>query len=125
MMAAVSLDPELQLRLSRDCAEHEQTVAALIVAQREGALDAELAFRQCAMEMHQVKGVADRLFKGSSDLVLLEIDPARLSRSIVDENLEGGEQLFPHIYDALPVSAVKVVHAFPCEADGTFACRMI
>jgi len=61
MMAAVSLDPELQLRLSRDCAEHEQTVAALIVAQREGALDAELAFRQCAMEMHQVKGVASVL----------------------------------------------------------------
>jgi CheY-like chemotaxis protein len=61
MMAGLSLDSELQLRLSRDCTEHEQTVASLIHAQREGALDAELAFRQCAMEMHSVKGVASVL----------------------------------------------------------------
>jgi uncharacterized protein (DUF952 family) len=85
---------------------------------------AEEGFIHCSYA-HQVKGVADRLFKGSSDLVLLEIDPARLSCSIVNENLEGGEQLFPHVYGALPVSAVSIVHAFPCEADGTFACRMI
>jgi uncharacterized protein (DUF952 family) len=84
---------------------------------------AEEGFIHCSYR-HQVKGVADRLFKGSSDLVLLEIDPARLSCPIVDENLEGGDQLFPHVYGVLPVSAVRMVHAFPCEADGTFACRI-
>ncbi|HEX6243404.1 MAG TPA: response regulator [Polyangiales bacterium] len=61
MMAGLSLDPDLQHKLSRDCAEHEQTVASLIAAQREGALDAELAFRECAMELHSVKGVASVL----------------------------------------------------------------
>lgn len=58
MIAVTSLDPELQRRLSRDCAEHEETVASLIAAQREGALDAELAYRQCALTLHSVKGVA-------------------------------------------------------------------
>jgi uncharacterized protein (DUF952 family) len=85
---------------------------------------ADEGFIHCSYA-HQVKGVADRLFKGASDLVLLEIDPALLSCRVIDENLEGGEDLFPHIYGALPVSAVPIVHAFPCEADGTFACRMI
>jgi uncharacterized protein (DUF952 family) len=85
---------------------------------------AEEGFIHCSYA-HQVKGVADRLFPGASDLVLLEIDPSRLSCRIVDENLEGGAQLFPHIYGPLPLHAVSAVHAFPCEADGTFACRMI
>jgi 2-methylcitrate dehydratase len=59
MMTGVSLDPDLQLKLARDCAEHEATVASLPAAQREGALDAELALRECAMALHaQVK---DRL----------------------------------------------------------------
>jgi uncharacterized protein (DUF952 family) len=38
--------------------------------------------------------------------VLLEIDPSRLSCRIVDENLEGGVELFPHVYGRLPMSAV-------------------
>ena len=85
---------------------------------------AEEGFIHCSYA-HQVKGVADRLFKGGSDLVLLQIDPGRLSCPIVNENLEGGQQLFPHVYGGLPIAAVSVVHPFPCEADGTFACRMI
>lgn len=73
----------------------------------------------------QVQGVANRLFNGADDLVLLEIDTARLGCRIVDENLEGGSQLFPHVYGPLPVGAVLNVHPFPCEADGSFACRML
>ena|SRR6187397_2699088 len=85
---------------------------------------AEEGFIHCSYK-HQLKSVADRLFKGCSDLVLLEIDRTRLSCPIVDENLEGGATLFPHVYGALPVAAVSAAHPFPCEEDGTFACRMI
>ena len=73
----------------------------------------------------QVQGVANRIFRGRHDLVLLEIDAARLICPVVEENLEGGVELFPHIYGPLPVGAVTAVHPFPCEADGSFACRML
>lgn len=68
----------------------------------------------------QVIQVANRLFAGRQDLVLLEIDPQRLSCPVVDENLEGGMELFPHIYGHLPMSAVVAVHPFPCDERGRF-----
>jgi uncharacterized protein (DUF952 family) len=61
---------------------------------------------------HQVAGVAKRLFSGRSDLVLIEISPDRLDCKVVDENLEGGSQLFPHIYGRLKMSAVVAIHNF-------------
>ena len=69
----------------------------------------------------QVIGTANRIFKGRPDLVLLEIDPAVLDCPVVDENLEGGSELFPHIYGRLRMSAVVRIHAFPCGSTGTFS----
>src|SRR5262249_33536570 len=54
----------------------------------------------------QVPGVLNRFFQGRTGLVLLEIDPSRLACRIVDENLEGGAELFPHVYGKLPMAAV-------------------
>src|SRR4051812_7617254 len=68
----------------------------------------------------QVCAVANRRFKGRTDLVLLEIDRDRLVSKIVDENLEGGTELFPHIYGRLPMSAVVRIHEFPCGDDDNF-----
>jgi uncharacterized protein (DUF952 family) len=68
----------------------------------------------------QVIQVANRLFGGRADLVLLEIDPQRLSCPVVDENLEGGMELFPHIYGPVPMTAVVAVHPFPCDDRGRF-----
>jgi uncharacterized protein (DUF952 family) len=68
----------------------------------------------------QVQAVANRRFSGRTDLVLLEIDRAKLPCEVVDENLEGGTDLFPHIYGCLPMSAVVRIHPFPCGADGRF-----
>jgi uncharacterized protein (DUF952 family) len=64
-------------------------------------------FIHCSYE-HQLDGVIKRRFQGRSDLVLLEIDPGRLTCKLIDENLEGGTELFPHIYGRLPMSAVKI-----------------
>jgi len=70
---------------------------------------------------HQVDGVLKRRFQGRSGLVLLEIDPGQLTCKVIDENLEGGTELFPHIYGRLPMSAVKIRSirsirglSFPC-----------
>ena len=69
----------------------------------------------------QVIATANRIFRGRGGLVLLEIDRDRLTSDVVDENLEGGRELFPHIYGAVPMAAVVNVHAFPCDGDGMFA----
>ena len=70
---------------------------------------------------HQVSGVANRIFRGKRDLVLLEIDPTRLNCRVVDENLEGGDELFPHIYGKLQMDAVVSIRDFPCDSDGRFS----
>ncbi|MGK7888505.1 MAG: DUF952 domain-containing protein [Leptolyngbyaceae cyanobacterium] len=70
--------------------------------------------------LHQMVGVANRLFRHQTNLVILEIDTNQLDCKIVDENLEGGTQLFPHIYGTLPLSAIVSIHDFPCDADGYF-----
>jgi len=53
-------------------------------------------------------------------LVLLVIDPARLTANVVYEDLYNAGQDFPHIYGPLNLDAVIKVVAFPPEADGTF-----
>lgn len=69
---------------------------------------------------HQVEATANRLFRGRRDLVLLEIDPTRVGCRVVDENLEGGTELFPHVYGPIPMSAIVRVHPFVSGVDGTF-----
>ncbi len=68
----------------------------------------------------QVLATANRIFKGRRDLVLLCVDSARVGAEIRYENLEGGANLFPHIYGVLPIDAITAVHDFPPSADGTF-----
>jgi uncharacterized protein (DUF952 family) len=70
--------------------------------------------------IHQVGPVANRIFRGQTDLVVLEIDPALVNCHIVDENLEGGSELFPHIYGRLPLTAVLRTHDFRSDHAGHF-----
>jgi uncharacterized protein (DUF952 family) len=55
---------------------------------------------------HQVPGTLNRIFKGRTDLVVFEIDRAKLPCRVIAENLEGGAELFPHIYGRLQMTAV-------------------
>ncbi len=69
----------------------------------------------------QIPVVANLNFRSQSDLVLFQIDRSKLTCKVVDENLEGGQDLYPHIYGSLPMSvAVTGIIDFPCEADGSF-----
>ena len=67
------------------------------------SLDDE-GFIHCSFA-HQVEMIADLVYRGR-DVVLLSIDPSRVQAEVRVENLEGGEDLFPHIYGALPLDAV-------------------
>jgi uncharacterized protein (DUF952 family) len=68
----------------------------------------------------QVITVADVRFRGQTGLVLLSIDTDKVTPEIRYENLEGGQQLFPHIYGELNVDAVVHVTRFEPRADGCF-----
>jgi uncharacterized protein (DUF952 family) len=102
---------------------HITTAAAWARAQEAGAytadsLDSE-GFIHCS-ERQQVVWVANTRFRGRMDLVLLHIDPSRLDAAVRYENLEGGHELFPHVYGPIPVSAVIEVVPFVPSADGSF-----
>jgi uncharacterized protein (DUF952 family) len=68
----------------------------------------------------QVAEVANARFRGRQDLALLFIDTDKVAAEILYENLEGGRQMFPHIYGALNVDAVVKVTDFEPGADGYF-----
>lgn len=68
----------------------------------------------------QVLQVANARFRGRSGLLLLSIDTDRVDAEIRYENLEGGEQLFPHIYGELDRDAVIKEVEFKPQADGSF-----
>ena len=89
----------------------EADAAARVGSYVPGAFAAE-GFIHCSY-LHQIRDVANRRFAGRSDLALLEIDCERLSCDVLDENLEGGTELFPHIYGRLPMTAVVRAHPFP------------
>jgi uncharacterized protein (DUF952 family) len=69
----------------------------------------------------QVVKVADARFRGKTGLVLLCVDSDKVKAEIRYENLEGGQDLFPHIYGELNTDAVVEIAEFAPGADGYFA----
>ncbi|MFI7234652.1 DUF952 domain-containing protein [Streptomyces cyaneofuscatus] len=65
---------------------------------------------------HQLPGVARMLYgdgseggDGGHDLVVLVVDPARLTAPVRYEAMKPGGEEFPHLYGPLPVEAVMEV----------------
>ena len=67
----------------------------------------------------QVVQVANRFYRGRTDVVLLCIDAGMVRAEIRYEGGEDGER-FPHIYGALNLDAVSRVLEFRPMSDGTF-----
>lgn len=69
----------------------------------------------------QILRPANLLYQGHSDLVLLEIESASLAAEVrYEPGSHGEDELFPHLYGPLNLKAVRAVHDFPCEPDGSF-----
>jgi len=74
-------------------------------------------FIHCS-QPEQLLDVANRFYRGIPDLVLLSIDPDRLTSKICWEPADG--TLFPHIYGPINLEAVISVNDFRPESDGSY-----
>ncbi len=99
-----------------DAREFER--AARVGEYKPGRFEAE-GFIHCSYAS-QLQAVAEARFRGVTGLVLLQIDPARLSAPVIDENLEGGAELYPHLYGPLPVAAVVSVQEISVPEHAPF-----
>ena len=73
----------------------------------------------------QMSRVADAVYADvpASSLVLLVVDEEVLAAHGVEvrwENLDGGEELFPHLYGSLPAAAVTAELEVTLDAQGRF-----
>ncbi|MGX6604122.1 DUF952 domain-containing protein [Micromonosporaceae bacterium Da 78-11] len=88
----------------------------------EGDTFATQGYLHCSTP-EQVHIPATMLFRGRTDLVLLEIDEARLPVPVTWEQGDPPApdgRLFPHLYAVLPVDAVVAVHEYQPGPDGSF-----
>ncbi|OAA24194.1 hypothetical protein UG55_103141 [Frankia sp. EI5c] len=67
---------------------------------------------------------ANLYYRGRADLLLVVVDPERLSAPLRWEPAAGpadrGGALFPHLYGPIDPGAVRAVMPFPCAPDGSF-----
>lgn len=80
----------------------------------------EECFIHCSTA-EQVERVANAFYRGVPGLVLLAVAADRVRPEIRRENLEGGQELFPHVYGPLNVDAVVAVIPLEPGPDGRFA----
>lgn len=65
----------------------------------------------------QVAGTAAKHFAGQHGLILVAVDGDALGPALRWERSRGND-LFPHLYAALPLSAVRWARPLPDEIDG-------
>jgi uncharacterized protein (DUF952 family) len=80
----------------------------------------EVGFIHCS-QPSQVEPVANAVYQGAEDLVLLSIDPDRVRSEIRYEDVDGWEDPFPHIYGPLNTDAVIEVSQFRPGPGGRFS----
>lgn len=74
-----------------------------------GVTLARAGFIHCC-DVNQISGVLQRFYSDVTEpMCLLTIDPSRVGAPVVVENLEGGAELFPHVYGPIPIAAVTEV----------------
>ena len=68
----------------------------------------EIGFIHCCGK-DQIEFVLDQWFFEWKNLILLEIEIDKLSSRLVFENLEGGNELFPHVYGPVDLDAIITI----------------
>ena len=97
--------------------------AALRDGEYRGDTLAAHGFIHCSTA-DQIHLPANALVRGRTDIILLEIDPMRLTSPLrwePGDPAQPDSMQFPHVYGPIPLDAVIGVHDFPPNADGTFS----
>ena len=68
----------------------------------------------------QVAETANYLYRDRDDLIVVEVDPARLGGDVVVEDLYGMDQAFPHYYGPVPTAAAVAEHSLARDGGGSF-----
>jgi uncharacterized protein (DUF952 family) len=69
---------------------------------------------------HQLKGTAERYYRGQTGLGVLKVEISRLKAPLKYENLMGGDELFPHLYGPLNTDAVAQIVFLGLTHEGEF-----
>lgn len=73
-----------------------------------GASLEQVGFIHCSFA-NQVDATRARFYADREDVLLLHIDPSRLTDEVRVEDLHGTGEAFPHLYGPLPLEAVTRV----------------
>ncbi len=73
----------------------------------------------CSFE-NQVVKVADTIYKGQNDIMLISIDEKKLGDLVRYENLFNLNEEYPHVYGPIPLKAVVHVQKLVAGEDGCF-----
>lgn len=79
----------------------------------------EEGFIHCSTA-RQLIDVANALYSGRDDLVLVTIDTDELTAPVVYEDCYETGQRFPHVYGQLDAEAVVSIEPFPPDESGAF-----
>lgn len=85
---------------------------------RAGSLPEE-GFIHCSEDEAQMLRVANRLFNGRTDLIVLDLNVDTLTSPLKREPSRSGE-IYPHIYGPINTDAVVRVRRLVPDADGIF-----
>ena len=104
------MEPLYHLAMAAEWAEASAT-GRYTTSTRGRSLDEE-GFVHCSFA-RQVLATADRFYGDTDDVVVLRIDPDRLSSAIVVEDLVGAGESFPHVYGPIELGAVLDATPWP------------
>lgn len=76
-------------------------------------------FIHCSFE-HQTQAVLKKHFGDHHELIVLELDRTRLAAPVIEENLSGGAELYPHIYGIINLSAIQRRITLTKKEDDSF-----
>ncbi|HEY0169323.1 MAG TPA: DUF952 domain-containing protein [Jatrophihabitans sp.] len=69
----------------------------------------------------QVARTANARFGDRVDLLVVEFDPAQLAHPVVDEDLYGSDEDFPHVYGPIATTAAVAEHRLSRTPSGEFS----
>lgn len=73
----------------------------------------------------QVAATANRHYREVDGLQVLEVDPQRLDGELRDEPGPATGELFPHLYEPLPVEAVIAIHPLNRDDAGDYVFAVV